>query len=123
MVIVGGGYIAVEFAGIFRGFGSEVTLMYRGDLFLRGFDGDVRAHLREQLAEQGYDLQFNTNPKRVARQADGSLLVETEDGRSFGADCVMYATGRRPKTAGLGRESAPPLWRGVTQCTWYAIMH
>jgi glutathione reductase (NADPH) len=106
VVVVGGGYIAVEFAGIFEGFGSDVTLMYRGDMFLRGFDGDIRRHLKDQLVEQGMNLEFNTNPKSITKQEDGTLVVETEDGRTFECDAVMYATGRVPKTEGLGLEGA-----------------
>jgi glutathione reductase (NADPH) len=72
VLVVGGGYIAVEFAGIFHGLGANTTLLYRGDLFLRGFDGSVRKHLQEELTKRGMDLQFNADIARIDKQADGS---------------------------------------------------
>ncbi len=105
VVIVGGGYIAVEFAGIFHGMGARVTQLYRGELFLRGFDDDLRAHLAEQMRSKGIDLRFRTNAARIER-VDGSLVVETTRGDRLEADAVLYATGRAPNTAGLGLEDA-----------------
>jgi len=105
VLVVGGGYIAVEFAGIFHGLGAETTLLYRGDLFLRGFDDTVRKHLQEELSKRGMNLQFNANIERIDKQADGSLKATLKDGRQLEADCVFYATGRRPMLDNLGLEN------------------
>lgn len=102
-IIVGGGYIAVEFAGIFNGVGVDTTLMYRGPLFMRGFDGDVRTHLAGEMAKAGIDLQFSTNIASIEKTASG-LVATLEDGSTVEADLIMYATGRAPKVAGLGLE-------------------
>ncbi len=105
VLVVGGGYIAVEFASIFNGLGADTTLVYRGDLFLRGFDGAVRKHLKEELSKSGINLQFNTDITRIAKQADGSLHATLKDGRVLETDCVFYATGRRPMLDNLGLEN------------------
>jgi glutathione reductase (NADPH) len=105
VLVVGGGYIAVEFASIFHGLGAQTSLLYRGELFLRGFDGAVRQHLREELSKRGLDLQFNSDIARIDKQADGSLLATLKDGRELVTDCVFYATGRRPMLDNLGLES------------------
>jgi glutathione reductase (NADPH) len=105
VLVVGGGYIAVEFASIFHGLGAQVTQLYRGDLFLRGFDGAVRRHLKEELSKKGIDLQFNADIERIERQTDGSLNATLKDGRVLQADCVFYATGRRPMLDNLGLEN------------------
>lgn len=104
VLVVGGGYIAVEFTSIFHGVGAKTTLLYRRELFLRGFDGAVREHLRDEMTKRGIDLQFNADITRIDRQADGSLLATLKDGRSLEADCVFYATGRRPMLDDLGLE-------------------
>jgi glutathione reductase (NADPH) len=105
VLVVGGGYIAVEFASIFHGLGAQTSLLYRGDLFLRGFDGAVREHLRDELNKKGLDLQFNADITSIARNADGSLAATLKDGRVLEADCVFYATGRRPMLDNLGLEN------------------
>ena len=105
VLVVGGGYIAVEFAGIFHGLGAQTSLLYRGDMFLRGFDGSVRKHLYEELTKRGMDVQFNADIARIDKQADGSLKATLKDGRTLIADCVFYATGRRPMLDNLGLEN------------------
>ncbi|MDG4574863.1 MAG: glutathione-disulfide reductase [Defluviicoccus sp.] len=105
IVILGGGYIAVEFAGIFHGLGARVTQLYRGPLFLRGFDDDIRHTLAEEMIRAGIDLRFRTNIRALARTADG-LAVTLDDGSTLQADSVMAATGRAPLTADLGLEAA-----------------
>ena len=102
VLIVGAGYIAVEFAGIFRGFGSQVTVVMRDDAPLRGFDQDVRAHLRAEMARRGVAFRDDTIIHGVERNADGSLCLLTEYDEIGPADVVLFATGRRPSTAGLG---------------------
>ena len=105
VLVVGGGYIAVEFAGIFHGLGAETSLLYRGEMFLRGFDGAVRKHLHEELLKRGMDVQFNADIARIDKQADGSLKASLKDGRELITDCVFYATGRRPMLDNLGLEN------------------
>ena len=105
VLVVGGGYIAVEFAGIFHGLGAQTSLLYRGDMFLRGFDGAVRKHLHEELTKRGMDIQFNADIARIDKQADGSLKATLKDGRELEADCIFYATGRRPMLDNLGLET------------------
>lgn len=107
IVSVGGGFIALEFANIMDGLGSQVTLMYRGELFLRGFDHDVRVHMKEEIERNtNIDLQFNTNPAEVIKNDDGSLTVVTEDGNRVDCDCVLMATGRKGATGSLNLEAA-----------------
>ncbi|HET6494901.1 MAG TPA: glutathione-disulfide reductase [Thermoleophilia bacterium] len=103
VIIVGGGYIAVEFAGIFHGLGAHVTQLYRGPLFLRGFDDDVRAHLAEEMRKAGIDLHFDACPERIEKTPD-CLRVTLQDGTHHDADAVLYATGRAPLTADLRLE-------------------
>lgn len=105
VLVVGGGYIAVEFAGIFNGLGADTSLLYRGDLFLRGFDKSVRTHLVQELTKRGLQLQFNTDIVQIDKQADGSLLATLNDGRQLETDSIFYATGRRPMLDNLGLEN------------------
>ena len=105
VLVVGGGYIAVEFAGIFHGLAATTSLLYRGEMFLRGFDGAVRKHLHQELIKRGMDVQFNADIARIDKQADGSLKATLKDGRELVADCVFYATGRRPMLDNLGLEN------------------
>jgi glutathione reductase (NADPH) len=105
VLVVGGGYIAVEFASIFNGLGADTSLLYRGDLFLRGFDKAVRLHLQDELNKHGVNLQFNSDIARIDKQTDGSLQATLKDGRVLEADCIFYATGRRPMLDNLGLEN------------------
>ena len=100
-IIVGGGYIAVEFAGILHGYGSHLTQLYRGDLFLRGFDSDLRSHLAGEMTKQGIDLRFNANIARIEKAGD-VLVATLEDGATLEVEAVMYATGRVPNTRTIG---------------------
>lgn len=104
LVIVGGGYIAVEFAGIFHGLGAEVTLVYRGPHLLRGFDDDLRFFLTEEMRKKGIDLLLNQRVESVERAGDG-LVCTLAKGRLVEADAVLYAIGRRPNVDGLGLET------------------
>lgn len=104
LVVVGGGYIAVEFAGIFNGLGASVTQLYRGPLFLRGFDEDIRHHTADEIAKSDVNLRFNTNVQSIDSDDDG-LLLTLSDGTTLKADAVLYATGRKPNLAGLGLEN------------------
>ncbi|WP_409526218.1 glutathione-disulfide reductase [Nitrincola sp. MINF-07-Sa-05] len=104
VIVLGGGYIAVEFAGIFAGLGARTDLVYRGDLFLRGFDQEVREFTAQEVAKKGVKLRFNTNIRSITKADDGVLIAEFEDGSTQEADQIMYATGRVPNTAGLGLE-------------------
>lgn len=108
MVVVGGGFIACEFATIMSGLGTEVTLMYRRDLFLRGFDIDMRTHLKEEMERNAKNLtlQFNTTPTEIIKNDDGSLTVVTNNGTRVECDQVLCATGRVGKLDGLNLESA-----------------
>ena len=104
-VVVGGGYIAVEFAGIFNGIGTETTLAYRGPQILRGFDNDVREHLANEISKKGVRLKLETNIVSIELNEDGSKQVTFTDGSKSTVDCVLYATGRSPNTDGLGLQS------------------
>lgn len=104
-LVVGGGYIAIEFASIFHGLGCDTSLLYRGEQFLRGFDQGLRDHMVVTLQNKGLDLRFNADVAKVDKQADGSLRVVLKDGESLETDLVLYATGRRPKLDGLGLEN------------------
>jgi len=116
LVVVGGGYIACEFASIFHGLGAEVTLLYRGEQILRGFDDEVRHFLAAELAREGLDVRLRSGVVAVQRVADG-LRVQLEDGAALRADAVLYATGRAPNVAGLGLDAV-----GVAQGPLGAIV-
>jgi glutathione reductase (NADPH) len=105
IAIVGAGYIACEFAGIFNGLGSRVTQLYRGEQVLRGFDEEVREHLGKELVKSGIDLKLGTDVVSVAR-AGAALRVELANGEVLEVDAVLAATGRRPNTKHLGLEAA-----------------
>jgi glutathione reductase (NADPH) len=101
ILIVGGGYVAVEFAGIFHGLGAEVTLSYRGGQILRGFDDDVRKQLHDEMVKKGVRILLNHTVSGIARRANGTLEASANGGK-IECDAVMFATGRKPNTAGLG---------------------
>jgi len=103
IVIVGGGYIAVEFAGIFSGFGSEVVELIRRPELLYGFDDDIRVALGEEMRLRGVDIRGRTQVARIDKVATG-YIVTTTAGDKVETDLVMYATGRRPNTKGMGLE-------------------
>ncbi|KQT87027.1 glutathione reductase [Methylobacterium sp. Leaf469] len=103
ILVVGGGYIAVEFAGVFAALGSKTTLAHRGDRLLRGFDDEIRDALDEAYARR-MDLRLGISVERLERVA-GGLGVTLSDGMTLEVDQVLYATGRRPKVEGLGLES------------------
>lgn len=103
LAIVGGGYIAVEFAGIFNGLGAQVSQLYRGPLFLRGFDADIRAHAAQEIAKTGVDLRFDINVESISK-VSGGLNVQLTDGSAIEVDAVLYATGRKANLEGLGLE-------------------
>ncbi len=105
VLMAGGGYISVEFAGIFNGLGADTTLIYRGPKLLRGFDEDVRDFLGEELAKKGIRLIFNQIIERTEKQGN-ALLVTFTDGSQEQFDAVVYATGRAPNIEGLGLEEA-----------------
>jgi glutathione reductase (NADPH) len=108
VLIVGGGYIAVEFAGILNGMGAQVTLSYRGEQVLRGFDDDVRAHLHSEMAKSGVTVLLSQSVSGIARTDDGVLSVRfTQTEQSpIAVDTVLFATGRVPNTQGLGLAEA-----------------
>jgi glutathione reductase (NADPH) len=109
LVVVGGGYIACEFASIFNGLGAQVTQLYRGEQILRGFDDDVRDFVAAEMRKKGVDLRVGSRVSSLARDGAGGVRVAL-DGRPgeaevLGADAVLYATGRAPNTQGLGLEA------------------
>lgn len=104
-LVVGGGYIAVEFAGIFAGLGVDISLSYRGSLFLRHFDQDVRVCVKEELTKKGIDLRFDSVVSQITKQDDGSLDVLFSDGSTMNTELVLYATGRKPNVSDIGIEN------------------
>jgi glutathione reductase (NADPH) len=108
LLIVGGGYIAVEFAGIFNGLGADVTLCYRGEQILRGFDADVRQHLFEEMSRKGIRILLGSNPASLIPASDGRIEVSCGAGTGgLGTfDTVMYATGRHPNVERLNLNAA-----------------
>jgi glutathione reductase (NADPH) len=105
MLIIGGGYIACEFAGVFAGLGSDVIQAYRGGRLLNGFDAEVRDEVGDLQLRNGIDTRFNISPTEI-RKTDGGLIVSFDDGSKIGTDCVLMATGRRPLTDSLGVQAA-----------------
>ena len=115
MVIVGGGYIAVEFAGIFNNLGVETILLYRGDKILRGFDEDLRNHLTVEMEKKGIDIRCNADVEKIERSGDG-VRVTLSDGERIGAGQIMFCTGRIPNVVDLGLDKV-----GITPTIHYAI--
>ena len=109
LLVVGGGYIACEFASIFNGLGSHVTQLYRGEQLLRGFDDDVRRFIACEMSKTGINLQFNSDIAAITKTPDG-LQVEVKGDQhkraTFHVDSVLYATGRAPNASGIGLEAA-----------------
>jgi glutathione reductase (NADPH) len=105
VILVGGGYIGVEFAGIFHGLGAKVTLVHRGELFLRGFDDDLRRMLATEMDKREIELRFNSQVKRIEKLPRG-IRATLIDGAALEADLIMFATGRTPNTHDLGLERA-----------------
>lgn len=105
VVVVGGAYVALEFASLLAGLGSKVTVLYRGEEILRGFDGEVRAHVHAALVARGLDVVTADTPAALARRDDGALRLETRAGRVIETDAVLLAIGRRPATRDLGLET------------------
>lgn len=105
VAIVGGGYIAVEFAGIFNGLGVETHLIYRGDEVLRGFDDDVRRFAHAEMVKKGVHIHINDNIESIEKKAEGEYTCQLTSGNQLELGAVMYATGRKPKLQGLGLEN------------------
>jgi glutathione reductase (NADPH) len=105
LLIIGGGYIAVEFAGICRGFGVDVSMVIRGRHILNGFDDDIRQALEVEMARRGITIHHGFHPAALSRGPNG-LVLNAHDGRSLEADQVLCATGRHPNSNGLGLEAA-----------------
>jgi glutathione reductase (NADPH) len=105
LVVVGGGYIASEFASIFNGLGASVTQLYRSEQILRGFDDEVRDFVAAEMKKKGVDIRVRTKVSALARRPDGAIDVALDGGETLVADAVLYATGRAPATAGLGLEA------------------
>jgi glutathione reductase (NADPH) len=124
VVIQGGGYIALEFAGIFAGFGSDVTVIYRGDNILRGFDEDVRNHVRAEMEKRGITILTGCTVNKVDRveRRVTEFTTHLSSGSSLASDLVMFAIGRHPNVANLGLEKAGvtinPANGGIQVDTW-----
>ncbi len=105
-IVVGGGYIAVEFAGILNGMNSDTHLIYRGEQILRGFDDEVAKHLQEEIVKKGIDLRTDTNVTAIELTSEGRRKVTLTDGTLLEVDCVLFATGRAPNTGDLNLGAA-----------------
>jgi glutathione reductase (NADPH) len=104
-LVVGGGYIALEFASIFHGLGVNTTLSYRGKRLLRGFDGEMGTRIAEEMAAKGMKLHFGAEPIEIFKRPNGALEVLYGDKSTQDTDLVLFATGRRPNTVNLGLEA------------------
>ena len=106
VIVVGGGFIACEFAAIFNGLGSDVVQVYRGEQILRGFDHDVRETLATAMKKKGIEIRLDTNVTELVRHAEGHITAKLDDGSELQADTVMFATGLVPNVRGLGLRNA-----------------
>lgn len=106
VIVVGGGYIAVEFASIFNGLGVKTTLVYRGKRLLRGFDAELGLRLAEEMTRKGISIRFESDLAALAKSAGGGITATFRDGSAMETGAVMYATGRKPNTRNLGLEAA-----------------
>lgn len=106
LLVVGGGYIASEFASIFNGLGSEVTQVHRGEMLLSGFDDDVRGFIASEMTRAGVKLRLKSEVESITKTADGLVIQTQGQTAPFTVDTVLYATGRIPNTSGLGLEAA-----------------
>ena len=104
MTVIGGGYIAVEFASIFQALGTQVHIVIRRDLILRGFDADIRTKLQEEMHKRGITFHTNVNPKSFTKNADGSVTTHLDNGENITTEITLMATGRKPHTDTLGVE-------------------
>ena len=105
LVVVGGGYIASEFASIFNGLGARVTQLYRGEQILRGFDRDIRHHVAAEMTKKGVDIRLGAKVRALEADGGDATRIVLADGSALLADAVLYATGRAPNTGGLGLEA------------------
>jgi len=105
LLVVGAGYIALEFACIFQGLGSQVQVSYRGDLIMRSFDDDVRRFVDQEMRKQGIEMNYQSQVTNVLRQSDKSLLVTFADGSTKEVDQVLMAIGRKPRLSGIGLDT------------------
>lgn len=106
LLVVGGGYIACEFASIFNGLGAHVTQVHRGEMLLTGFDDDIRGFIASEMSKTGVNLLFKTEVESITRSADGLVVKVKGQDACFTVDTVLYATGRVPNASGLGLEAA-----------------
>jgi glutathione reductase (NADPH) len=113
IIIVGGGYIGLEFAGIFHGLGAQVTVIHRGALFLRGFDDDLRINLATAMRKRGIDLRFETTVTRIDRTDRAEVRATLSQGPALEANLILFATGRAAHTQGVGLEEAGVMLDGV----------
>jgi len=106
VAVIGGGFIACEFAGIFNGLGSQVVQVYRGEQILRGFDHDVQNTVADEMKKKGINIRLGCNPTELSRHSDGHIVLALDDGSELEVDEVMFATGRVPNVKGLGLSDA-----------------
>ncbi len=106
LLVVGGGYIACEFASIFNGLGSKVTQLHRGEMLLTGFDDDIRGFIASEMSKTGVNLLLKTEVESITKTGDGLVVKVKGNAASFTVDTVLYATGRIPNASGLGLEAA-----------------
>ena len=106
VIVVGGGFIACEFASIFNGLGADVVQIYRGEQILRGFDHDVQETLAKEMTKKGIDIRLHTNVIELIRTSEGQITAKLDDGSELQADTVMFATGRVPNVRDLGLRDA-----------------